>query len=92
MSVNWVGGTAPGLNLLGDFLGVWGGEHAELGRVTEVFGEVVQKGGDSLRDTNGGQNAGAEKGVAAESVVERVLGARDVGVYPGEIRQLFQLG
>ena len=78
------------MHLLGDAMGVWGGEHAELGRVTEVFGEVVQKSGDSLRDANGGQNAGAEKGVAAESVVERVLGTGDVGVYPGEVRQLFK--
>ncbi len=41
-------------------------------------------------DANGSQNAGTEKGVAAEPVIERVLMVRDVGVYPGKIRQLFE--
>ncbi len=52
--VNRVGGAAPSLNLLGNTLGVGGGENAELGRVAKGVREVVQEGGDGLCDTNGG--------------------------------------
>ena len=90
MYVNGVGRAAPGLELLGDFLGVGWSEDANDAGVFEGIGEVVQKSGDSIGEANRGEDTGAEKGVAAESVVERVLGTGDGGVYPGEVRQLFK--
>ena len=42
------------MNLLGNTLCVGGGENAELGRVAKGIREMVQEGGDSLCDPDGG--------------------------------------
>jgi hypothetical protein len=81
---------APGLDLLGNALCVGGNEDAKLGRVHERIRQVVEESGDGLGNTNRGQNAGAEKRISAEAVVEDVLGARDIRVNPGNVGQLFE--
>ncbi len=85
-----VSGTSPRLNLLGNALGVGWGKHTELGKVPERGRQVIEKLGDSLGDADWGEDTGSEKGIAAEAIVERVLGARDIGVNPGDVRQLFE--
>jgi hypothetical protein len=51
---------------------------------------VVQKGGDCLGDSDGGEDAWAEKGVAAKTIIQGVERAGDVRVYPGEVGELFE--
>ena len=60
MSVNRVGGAAPGLNLLCKALRVGWGEDAQFRDVPEGVGQVVEKSRDGLSDTNGCEDAGAE--------------------------------
>jgi hypothetical protein len=90
MSVDGVGGPAPCLDLLRNALGVGRGENTELGKIPVCVGQVIEELGDSLGDTDRGEDAGAEKGVAAEAIVERVLGSGDVRMNPGDVRELFE--
>ena len=76
--VNGVGRAAPGLELLGDFLGVWGSEHAHLWGVFEGVGEVVEQVRHSIGETDRSENAGAQKGVSTKGVEKRVVRAGDV--------------
>jgi hypothetical protein len=78
MSVDGVGGPAPCLDLLGNALGVGRGENTELGEIPVGVGQVIEELGDSLGDTDRGEDAGAEKGVSAESVEESVIRAGNV--------------
>jgi hypothetical protein len=64
------------------------GEDAQFGGVPEGVRQVVEKSRDGLSDTDGCEDAGTEEGIAAESIVKGVLGARDVSMDPREIRQL----
>ena len=64
---------------------MWGCENADLGGIAKGVGQVVEKGRDSLGNAYGCEDTGAKKRVAAEAIVEGVLRARDVGVYPGQI-------
>ena len=75
MSVNWVGGAAPGLNLLGEALRVGRGEDAQFGGVSEGVGQVIQEGRYSLGDANRGEDTRSEERGATETVVENVLRA-----------------
>ncbi len=86
-----IGGAAPGLDVLGKALRVWWCENAQFGGVPEGFRQVIQEGRDSLGDANRGEYAGSKEGVATEAVVKNVLRAGDVGVYPRNVGQLFQL-
>ncbi len=43
-----------------------------------------------MGDTDGSENARAEERVAAETIVESVLGLGDVGVASGEVRELLE--
>jgi hypothetical protein len=88
--VDGVSGSAPRLNLLGDALGMGRGEDTEFGKVPERVRQVVEELGDDLGDTDWGEDAGSEKGVAAEAIVERALGSGDVGVDPGDVGELFE--
>jgi hypothetical protein len=85
VGVNRVSGAAPSLYLLGDLLRVRGSENAEFGRVAERVRQVVEESGDSLGYADRGKDAGAEKGVAAEAIVEGVLRAGYVRVDPREV-------
>ena len=76
------------MNLLCNSLRVGWGEDAEFGGVPEGVRQVVKKSRDGLSDTDGGEYAGTEEGIAAESIVEGVLGARDIRMDPREIREL----
>jgi hypothetical protein len=69
---------------------VWGCKYADLGDIAKGVGQVVEKGRDGLGNAYGCEDTGAKKRVAAEAIVEGVLRARDVGVYPGQIGKLFQ--
>jgi hypothetical protein len=51
---------------------------------------MIEQSGNSLSDTDGSEDARAEEGVATETVVQSVLGARDIRVDPSHIRQLFE--
>jgi hypothetical protein len=77
-----VGWSTPGLDLLGEALGVGGCEDSNLGAVAERFRQVIQQSGDGLGDPDGREDPGTEKGVAAEAIVEGILWAGDVCVYP----------
>ena len=76
--VNRVGGAAPSLHLLGDAMGVWGGEHAHLWGVFEGVGEMIEQVRYSIGETDRSENAGAQKGVSTKGVEERVVRAGDV--------------
>jgi hypothetical protein len=82
VGINWVCGAAPGLDLLSEALCVWGRENTDFGSVAEGIRQVVQKSSDGLCDTDGCKNAGAKEGVAAETIIERVLRAWDIRMYP----------
>ncbi len=41
---------------------------------------MVQKGGDCLSDADGGEDTGAEQGVATKSIVENILWSGDIGM------------
>ncbi len=43
-----------------------------------------------MGDTDGSENARAKERVAAETIVASVLGPGDVGVDPGEVRELLE--
>jgi hypothetical protein len=90
MSVDGVGGPAPCLDLLRNALGMGRGEYTELGEIPEGVGQVIEELGDSLGDTDRGEDAGTEKGVSAEAIVERVLWSGDVRMNPGDVRELFE--
>ena len=82
VNVDGVGEMTPGLDLLGDFLGVGRGKHAGEASVLEGIRQRIQKLRDGVRQTNRRKDARTEEGVAAESVEERVFRAGDVGVDP----------
>ena len=75
MDVDGVGETTPGLNLLGDLLSVGGSEDASDASVFEGVGQGIQKLRHGIRQTNGSENARAEKRVSAEGVEEGVVRA-----------------
>ncbi len=58
--------------------------------VAKRVGKVVQQFGEGLSDTDGCENVRAKERVAAETIVENVLGPGTVGVYPGEVRELLE--
>jgi hypothetical protein len=66
--VYWVGRAAPGLELLGHFLGVGGGEHAHLGSVSERVGEMIKQMRHSIGEADRSEDTGAQKGVTAKGV------------------------
>jgi hypothetical protein len=51
---------------------------------------VIQEGRDGLSDADWSKDTRSEERIAAEAVVENVLRAGDVGMDPGDVRQLFQ--
>jgi hypothetical protein len=87
--VNGVGEATPGLYLLRDFLGVERAEHASEASVFEGVRQRIQKLRYGVGKANGRKDAGAAKGVVAESVEGSVFRAGNVGVDPLDIRQLF---
>jgi hypothetical protein len=78
VDVDGVGGNAPCLHLLGDFLCVGWGKHADFAGGFEVVGEVVQQSGDGSREAHRGKYTGAKEGVAAKGVEQDVFGAGDI--------------
>jgi hypothetical protein len=82
MDVDGVGEVTPGLDLLGDLLCVWRGEHAGDASVFEGVRQRIQKLRDRIRQTNRCEDARAEEGVAAESIKERIFGTGDIRVNP----------
>jgi hypothetical protein len=70
VDVNGVGGTAPSLKLLGDFLCVRWGEDTDDPGVFEGVGEKIQKSGDGIGEADRSEDTGPEEGVAAEGVKE----------------------
>jgi hypothetical protein len=78
VNVDGVGRAAPGLELLGHFLGVRGGEHAHLGGVFKRVGKMVEQCRHSIGETDGGEDAGSQKRVATEGVEKRVVRAGDI--------------
>ncbi len=78
VDVDGVCGVMPGLHLLSDFVGVRRGEHTYIPNVFERFREIVQESRDSVRQTNGRENAWAEERVAAEGVEKGVFGTREI--------------
>jgi hypothetical protein len=85
VDVDGVGEVTPGLDLLGDFLGVGRGKHAGDASVLEGIRQRTQNLGDGVRLANRREDARAEEGVAAESVEKRIFGTGDVGVDPLDI-------
>ena len=88
VDVDGVGRGTPGLDLLGDSLGVWEGENTYFSGGAEGVGETVQEVGDRLGDVDGSENAGSEAGVTAEGVEEGVVWSFDVGMDPGNVGEL----
>ena len=83
VNVDGVRGVTPGLQLLGYFVCVRRGEHTDSPNIFEGVGKIIQKSRDSVRQANGRENAWAEERVAAEGVEQGIVGAWEVGVYPG---------
>ena len=77
VDINGVRRAAPGLDLLGNLLGMWGGEDTGDAGIAEGVWQRVQQLGDSIGEANRGENTGAYEGIAAEGVEERVVGARE---------------
>ncbi len=88
VNVDGVSRAAPGLELLGHFLGVGEGEDAHFGSVLERVGEMIEQMGHSIGETDKSEDTGAQKRVAAKGVEKRVVEAGDVGVDPGNIGEL----
>ncbi len=88
VNVNGVGGMTPSLYLLGDLLGVGWGEYPNDPGVFEEVREIIQKIGDSIGQTDRGEDTGAEEGVATEGVEKRVFGAGKVRMDPRQVEQL----
>ncbi len=85
MNVDGVSRAAPGLELLGQFLGVGGGEHAHLGGVFERVGEMIEQMRHSIGETDRSEDTRAQKRVTAKGVEKCIVGAGDVGVNPGYV-------
>ena len=82
VNVDGIGRMTPGLYLLSHFLRVWRGENANYASGFEGLGEVIQKSGDSVRKTDGGEDTWAEEGVSAEGIEKGVFWAGNIGVNP----------
>jgi hypothetical protein len=78
VDIDGVGEATPSLKLLGDLLGVGWSEYASDASVFERVRQGIQKLRHGIRQTNGREDAGAEKRVSAESVEEGVVRAGDV--------------
>ena len=78
MDVYGVGEMTPSLYLLSDLLGVGRGEYTRDASVFKGVRQGVQKLRHGIRQTNGREDAGAEKGVSAESVEKGVVWAGNV--------------
>jgi hypothetical protein len=78
VNVNGVGWVSPSLDLLGHLLGVWWGEDTGNTGVAKRVWEEVEQCGDSIRYTDGSEDARAEERVATKSVEERVVRSRYV--------------
>ena len=68
VNVDGIGRMTPGLYLLSYFLRVWRGEDANYASGLEGLGEVIQKSGDSVRETDWCEDARSEQRVAAEGI------------------------
>jgi hypothetical protein len=88
MDINRVGGTAPGLYLLGYFLGVRGSEHASVDGIFKVVWKGVEKMRYGVRQTHGSEDARAKKGVAAQSIEQRILRAWNIRMDPLKVGKL----
>ena len=65
----------------------WGRDEDFVGCL-EGEGKAREQVGESRLESNRGEDAGAEHGVAGESVEKGVVGSGQVGVYPLEIGEL----
>jgi hypothetical protein len=59
VDINGVRGAAPGLDLLGNLLGMWRGEDAGDAGIAEGVGQRVHQLGDSIGEANRGENTWA---------------------------------
>jgi hypothetical protein len=64
VNVNWVSGAAPGLNLLGDFLGVRRCKDTSSASVTERVGQEVKEMRYSVRKADRCEHAKAKEWVS----------------------------
>ena len=73
------------MHLLSYLVCVRRGEHTDSPGVFEGIRKIVQESGDSVRQTNGRENAWAEERVAAEGIKKGILRARKIRMNPRQV-------
>ncbi len=89
VNIEGVCGVAPCLQLLRDLLRVRRVEDTGDPSIFEGDWEMVEQGRDSIRETDGCENARAKEGVTAQGIEEGVFGPWEIRVYPRQVRELF---